>query len=73
MEKNDFWTTIIAAVLVLVASSPSLVPPAPGLNDNYGALRVLLLIGPAAMVILALVGRFRRSDTSSRSGSDDDD
>jgi hypothetical protein len=57
MERNDFWTTVVAAVLVFVAASPSLLPPGGGQTDNYGPMRWLLLAGPLAMVVLAVLGR----------------
>jgi hypothetical protein len=72
MDKPDSWTTVVAAVVVFVAASPSLIPPGPGLTDNYGAMRVLLVLGPVAMVTLALIGRFVLGGTGSGGGSDDD-
>jgi hypothetical protein len=57
MNKNDFWTTIIAAISALLAASPTLIAPSPAIGDQYGALRILLLIGPVAMIVLAFMGR----------------
>lgn len=71
MGRNDFWTTVIAAVLVFVAASPSLLPAGEGQTDNYGPLRWLLVAGPLAMVLLAVIGR-RRSLASGQVGEPDE-
>jgi len=65
MERSDFWTTVIAAILIFLAASPSLLPVGEGQTDNYGAFRLLLVAGPLAMVMLAIIGR-RRSVRSSQ-------
>ena len=71
MERNDFWTTVIAAALVFVAAFPSLLPAGEGQVDNYGPNRWLLLAGPLLMMVLAVIGR-RRSPAPSQEGEPDD-
>jgi hypothetical protein len=73
MERNDFWTTVIAAVLVFLAASPSLLPAGEGQTDNYGPLRWLLVAGPLAMVVLAVIGRRRPVEPSQKGESGEHD
>lgn len=56
---QDSWTTFIIAVIVFLASIPAILPPAEGAPDNYGAMRLLLIIGPIAMIVLAWLERQR--------------
>jgi hypothetical protein len=61
MDKHDFWTTVVAAVVTLLAESPVLIAPPPGTTDNYGPFRWLLILGPLAMIALAWLDQ-RRAD-----------
>lgn len=69
MERNDFITTVVAAVFVFLAALPSLLPVAEGQTDNYGPLRWLLVAGPLAMVVLAVIGRRRSAEPSQKGES----
>lgn len=71
MDRSDFWTTVVAAVVVFVAASPSLLPAGEGQTDNYGVLRWLLLAGPLAMVVLAVIGRRRSVEPGQRGAPDE--
>lgn len=59
MDHSDFWTSIIAAGIVFTLAFPSMLPSPPGVPDPYGAFRLLLMVGPLAMVTLALIERRR--------------
>jgi hypothetical protein len=66
MGKHDFWTTVIAAAVTLLAASPALIAPPAGTTDNYGPFRWLLILGPLAMVVLAWWD-LRRAEAEERS------
>lgn len=73
MERHDFWTTVVAAVLIFLSVFPSILPVAAGQTDIYGANRWLLVAGPLAMVVLAILGRRRSVDSARRGEPDDQD
>jgi hypothetical protein len=54
MDRSDFTTHVVVAVSCFLATLPALVSPPQGPKDIY---KVLFVLGPIAMVSLAVYGR----------------
>ena len=55
MDRHDFWTHIIVAAVTFLAMLPALLPPWQGSGDYF---KVILIVGPFAMLALAGLGRW---------------
>jgi hypothetical protein len=54
MDRSDFTTHIVVALSCFLATLPALMSPPQGPKDIY---KVLFVLGPMAMVTLAVYGR----------------
>ena len=61
MNSNDFWTSIVLAVAMFLVSLPVILQPWEGIANNHGPFKLLLILGPLAMIVLAWLGRRRAS------------
>jgi hypothetical protein len=54
MDRSDFTTHVVVAVSCFLVTLPALISPPQGPKDMY---KVLFVLGPIAMVSLAVYGR----------------
>lgn len=65
MDRSDFTTHVVVAVSAFLATLPALISPPQGPKDLY---KVIFVLGPIAMVSLAVYGR--RREVASRAAHD---